>query len=79
MPDTTNNANAGAPVRLPAAAQPAAAQPAGGGRPSAAELDAREREKAQPRRPAGPPLTSSTAGAAAAPAPPHNPPPPTDP
>jgi len=70
MSDTSNQGNAGAPVRHDTAS--AAARPAGGTRPSAAELDERERQKAQPRRPGGPPLAGGP-GAAAAAATPHRP------
>jgi|tagenome__1003787_1003787.scaffolds.fasta_scaffold20920444_4 hypothetical protein len=69
MSDTSHHANAGTPSQ-PSQPHAAAAQPLGAGRPSAAELDAREQQKARPRRPAGPPLTSGAGGpAAAAPAP----------
>lgn len=63
MSDQSHNASAGAAIRH----EPVAAQSAGAGRPSDAELDERERQKAQPRRHAGPPL----GGAAPAAAPPH--------
>jgi len=72
MSETSNNANAGAPVQPSQAHTAAAAHPVGVGRPSASELDTREQEKARPRRLAGPLLASPGPGtpAAAAPAPP---------
>ncbi len=48
-------------------------------RPSDEELDRRDREKAKPRRPAGPPLRDDVPASAPRNAPPHTPPLPTEP
>ena len=84
MSDTSHNANAGVPTRLPAdppadAAPPPGATTPGIHRPSAAELDARDRDKARPRRAAGPPLVPTPGIAPGAAAPPPDPATATDP
>lgn len=79
MSDPSHHANAGGPARPSQPHTAAAAQPVGGGRPGAAELDAREQEKAGPRRRAGPPLAGPAAGTAPAAAPAPDPSTATDP
>jgi len=80
MPENANHASAGAPVHpeqhRPHPEAAAAARP---GRPTPAQLDERERQKAGPRRPAGPPLEGGPAHPAAAAVHPVEPPPATDP
>jgi len=79
MSDRSHHATAGSPSQ-PSQAHAAAAQSPGTGRPSAAEIDAREQQKARPRRQAGPPLTSGPgAPAAAGSSPPPDPSTATDP
>jgi len=84
MSDTSHHANAGSATRpstgqTAAATAPAGAVTPGAGRPSAAELDARDRDKARPRRPAGPPLTHPSGPAPGAAGPPPDPSTATDP
>jgi hypothetical protein len=81
MSDSSHHGSAGAPAQTPQSHPTAAAQSgaAGGPRPSAAELDAREREMAKPRRPAGPPLKGPAGAAPAAQSPPPDPSTATDP
>ena len=80
MSEKAHDANAGAPAKPeehpPHAAATGAARP---GRPTDAQLDERELDKAGPRRPAGPPLAGGAPGPGAEPVRPHEPPPTTDP
>lgn len=72
---STNASNAGRPI-TPKKGSPEAMAPRA---PSDADLDERNRLKARPRRPAGPPLHDDAADEALRSGRLHNPPPATDP